>query len=276
MHVISAISVGADGVKLGDVNGDGLLDLAVGWEEGGVTTVHLHPGYGAAHSRWPTVIVGTTPSVEDATFADIDGDGRLEVFSFTEGDDKSVYISRPPADVARVLTASAWQQEIIPVSRDRMMWMFGSPTRLRTGGDMVLLAGGKDADAEIGWFQRSDDGSGPPEWTWNPISKVGWLMSLWSSDMDGDGDIDVVLTDRYGPQRGVRWLENPGHDTGDQRTWPCHFIGAGTREVMDMALADIDGDGLEDAVVAINDGELVWFRRGDSSGLTWRLEDIPL
>ncbi|MBM3891804.1 MAG: hypothetical protein FJ388_22030, partial [Verrucomicrobia bacterium] len=34
MHFIDNTSRGADGVKLADVNGDGLLDIACGWEEG--------------------------------------------------------------------------------------------------------------------------------------------------------------------------------------------------------------------------------------------------
>ena len=33
-HVIDDSSVGADGVRLADVNGDGLPDITTGWEEG--------------------------------------------------------------------------------------------------------------------------------------------------------------------------------------------------------------------------------------------------
>jgi len=35
-------------------------------------------------------------------------------------------------------------------------------------------------------------------------------MSLVPHDLDGDGDLDVVLSDRTGSRRGVFWLENPG------------------------------------------------------------------
>ncbi|MCA9051673.1 MAG: hypothetical protein KDA89_23205, partial [Planctomycetaceae bacterium] len=34
-HTIDQSSQGADGVRFGDVDGDGRLDLATGWEEGG-------------------------------------------------------------------------------------------------------------------------------------------------------------------------------------------------------------------------------------------------
>ena len=44
IHVIDASSRGADGVRLADVNGDRLMDVTTGWEEGGITRVYLHPG----------------------------------------------------------------------------------------------------------------------------------------------------------------------------------------------------------------------------------------
>lgn len=61
-HIIDDSSQGADGVKLADVDGDGTLDIAVGWEEGGVTRVYLNPGPKDSKSQWPAVTVGKTPS----------------------------------------------------------------------------------------------------------------------------------------------------------------------------------------------------------------------
>ena len=34
-HTIDKSSIGADGIRMLDVNGDGLHDIATGWEEGG-------------------------------------------------------------------------------------------------------------------------------------------------------------------------------------------------------------------------------------------------
>ena len=44
LHTIDNTSKGADGIRLEDVNGDGLLDIATGWEEGGVVRAYVHPG----------------------------------------------------------------------------------------------------------------------------------------------------------------------------------------------------------------------------------------
>jgi hypothetical protein len=43
-HVIDDASRGADGIRLADVNGDGLPDIAAGWEEGGTVRAYLNPG----------------------------------------------------------------------------------------------------------------------------------------------------------------------------------------------------------------------------------------
>ena len=43
-HTIDDSSKGADGIRLADINGDGLPDIATGWEEGGIVRAYLHPG----------------------------------------------------------------------------------------------------------------------------------------------------------------------------------------------------------------------------------------
>src|SRR3954452_5850648 len=65
-HAVDASSRGADGVRLADVNGDGLADIATGWEEGGRVRVCLNPGRSAAKRPWPAVTVGNVRSPEDA------------------------------------------------------------------------------------------------------------------------------------------------------------------------------------------------------------------
>src|ERR1700752_252896 len=57
-HTVDSSISGADGVRLGDANGDGLPDIATGWEEGGVVRAYLHPGYAGVRKAWPSVQVG--------------------------------------------------------------------------------------------------------------------------------------------------------------------------------------------------------------------------
>jgi hypothetical protein len=84
-HVIDDSSRGADGIRLADVNGDGLPDITTGWEEGGTVRVYLNPGPTKAKEKWPAVTVGHVGDVEDAVFVDLDGDGTLDLVFSCEG-----------------------------------------------------------------------------------------------------------------------------------------------------------------------------------------------
>ncbi len=89
-HTIDNSSRGADGVRLVDVNDDGLADITTGWEEGGVIRVYLNPGPAEAKKAWPAVTVGQVKSPEDAVFADLDGDGAVDVITCEERDNLGV------------------------------------------------------------------------------------------------------------------------------------------------------------------------------------------
>lgn len=48
-HMIDGSRMKSEGIRLGNVNGDGLVDLAVGWESEDESAVYLNPGIGRAH-----------------------------------------------------------------------------------------------------------------------------------------------------------------------------------------------------------------------------------
>ena len=91
MHTIDNGSEGADGVRLADMNGDGLPDIATGWEEGGSIRVYLNPGTEKAKAPWPQIVVGSVGSPEDAVMGDMDGDGAVDVVSCSEGKTEQIW-----------------------------------------------------------------------------------------------------------------------------------------------------------------------------------------
>lgn len=274
-HTIDDSSRGADGVKLADINGDGLMDIATGWEEGGVTRIYLNPGPVKSKSNWPATTVGKTPSVEDAVFADMDSNGVLDVVSCCEGDTKKIYVHWSPSKRADLLSTKKWHQAELPGSiKHSQQWMFAWPFQVDGKNGVDLIAGSKGKNAQIGWFEAPKNGRDLAGYKWHPISKAGWIMSIWKRDMDEDGDLDVVVSDRRGSLRGCRWLENPGHGSLQTEPWNSHHMGAGDKEVLSMALGDLDGDGLEDAVVAANDMKILFLKRLDKKGLEWRTHVI--
>jgi len=273
--VVDDSSKGADGVRLGDVNGDGLCDIVTGWEEGGVTRVYVHPGHADVRKPWPAVTVGRTGSVEDAMFADLDGDGALDVVTCCEGNTRKMFVHWGPKDKSRLLDPAAWEQQVLPAADARMMWMFAVAAQIDGANGIDLIAGGKGDGAQVGWFEAPADPRNLAAWTWHPMTDVGWVMSIRLADMDGDGDTDVVITDRKGPLRAAHWLENPGPGPARQQPWTSHAIGSVGREVMFMTLADLDADGLEDAIVAVKPADVLWLRRLDSRGCRWSQTAIP-
>ena len=91
-------------------------------------------------------------------------------------------------------------------------------------------------------------------------------------DMDGDGDLDVVMACGAFAAAGENsrrfvWYENPGKPNG--QPWKVHVIGEGFEHASEAAAADLDGDGDIDVAATVwgPEGHLLWFENpGDPKG----------
>ncbi len=97
-------------------------------------------------------------------------------------------------------------------------------------------------------------------WSWRKLSETSLDEALSAGDIDLDGDTDLLL--------GTVWLRNDGS------SWSEHTLYE-TRASPDRnRLADIDGDGLPDAVVgyeAINiAGKLAWYQNQPPHTAGWK------
>lgn len=249
-HIIDRQAAGADGVRLADVNNDGRLDVTVGFEEGDLTRAFLHPGVDEVKTPWPAVTVGGSPSVEDAVFADLDADGAMDVISCCEGGERKVIIHWAPSDAGDYLNADAWESSPITESVGRTMWMFCVPMDIDGKNGVDLVVGSKGGDAAIGWFESPRNPRELSKWKWHPMCKAGWIMSLKAIDMDADGDLDVLTTDRKGETRACKWLENPGVGGDVTAPWRQHILGGTDAENMFLTVGDLDNDGRDDILWA--------------------------
>ncbi len=275
-HTIDASSRGADGVRLADVNGDGLPDITTGWEEGNRTRVYLHPGPANAKSPWPAVTAGETPKPEDAVFADLDGDGATDVVSCTEA--KRVYINWAPKVPAEYLDPGAWQMVSVPAVEGISRWMFAVPMDIdrKHGADLVVAGkrSGVAGKLAMGWLQAPADPRDTVAWKYHGFYDIAWAMSVVAHDVDADGDPDVIVSDRKARGRGDRtnqgvlWLENPGPGKATG-VWPEHRIGLAGREVMFLDVTDLDSDGKTDILVAVKPDAVHWLRCTDNPRDAW-------
>jgi hypothetical protein len=274
-HAIDNSSRGADGVRLADVNGDGLPDIATGWEEGGLIRVYLNPGRAKAKQPWPAVTVGKVGRPEDAVFADLDGDGATDVVSCCEGGVKSVFVHWAPSEKGRYLDPAAWKTEAFPALAGQQLFVFCLPLQVdgRHGVDLVI--GSKTKGGQIGWLECPADARDLAAWKWHPLGASRWVMSLMARDLDGDGDADILASDRDGAHRGCLWLENPGSGAAQTAPWKSHRIGPEGVEATFLDLADFDADGMLD-VVAPSFARQLWFhRRTAAVPPQWESSELP-
>lgn len=270
-HTIDDSLFGADGPRLADANGDGFPDIAVAWEQSGRSRVYLHPGVaGDPRQPWRYVEAGPAPDVEDAVFADLDADGKLDVLSCTDRHQRVI------AHFAPREADGAWETREFPVAVvPDHPWMFGVGVDLSGDGLPDPLIGGKSSRsrvAKVGWLARpADDRRNLTGWTFHSIGEVGWTMTMQVHDFNADGRPDLLLSDRRPDAglQGLRWLENPGTQGG---VWQNRFIGARNREVMFADLADLTGDAVPEVVVVTHDRRLFWYQR--LSHEVWRENEI--
>lgn len=228
-HTIDRSSRGADGVKVADLNQDGLQDVVTGWEEGGVTRVCFHPGVESCRKPWPAVTVGSTASVEDATLVDLDGDGYHDVVSACEGRVRSLFVHWAPRSIDQLSETGKWRQDRWPAANGVTSWMFSAAAQIDGKHGADVLVGSKQPNGQVSWLQSPPDARDLAAWKLHRLTAAGWIMSLRTLDLDKDGDPDVLYSDRRGPNSGIYWLENV--DGGSR--WVKHPIGlVGTQEVM--------------------------------------------
>lgn len=264
-HTIDNSSRGADGVRLADVNRDGWLDIATGWEEGGVIRVYVNPGPKKAAEAWPAVTVGKVKSPEDAVFADLDGDGAVDVVSSCEGRTKTMFFHWAPSSAERYLDSAAWKTDPVPVTKNAQSWMFALPFDIDGKYGIDLVVSSKGSGACIGWLESPENPRDVSAWKFHRLRDAGWIMSLEKFDMDGDGDFDIVATDRKGARRGVLWLENPGADANREGAeWQDHSLGGSGREGMFLDVAVAKDGALDEILVAVKPVDVLRIRRSSA------------
>ena len=240
---VGAASAGR-AVALGDLDGNGTLDLV---QVGAVTgTVWLNDGAGnlAAH---PTTPEFETNASWNVVLGDIDADGDQDAIVARAADGSSVWVNDGLGNLSPHATT--------PVLGSGNVGELAMGD-LDSDGDLDLLAGYRDYRPIFVWL---NDGTGDfqSEGSFGPSGCFG----LAAGDLDNDGDLDAVSV--YLDALGAVWLNDGAGRFGPHPTTPSL---SGT-DGMDVALGDLDGDGDLDALIARRDllSQTVWVNDGDGA-----------
>jgi hypothetical protein len=228
------------------------------------------------------VSVGTVASPEDAVLVDVDADGAVDVVSSCEGGTRAVHIHWAPARAEDYLDQSLWQTAEMP-NVPRVQWMFAAPADIDGKNGIDIIVGAKNDGAPLGWLESPATPRDLATWAWHPLCAVGWIMSIIPRDMDDDGDVDILASDRRGPSRGVFWLEHPGQADA-AGVWKRHELFGADAEVMfmdrvdwsgvwEMACATADKGIIAKSMVDSNPRDFSWPARG-GTGKSVALGDL--
>ncbi len=97
-----------------------------------------------------------------------------------------------------------------------------------------------------------------------------------TADVNGDGWVDVVASNRGDASLQVCWWQNPGDAGG---TWPRRTVATGEdfTQSRSVEVGDLDGDGDADIVVAgiaTTMSYITWYENADGDGTAWNSWDV--
>lgn len=262
-HVIidSHAPVNQEGFGVGDIKGDGQLDMV---------TSGSTPGGGLYWYESPTwakhTIDATGAFADDMQLVDVNGDGSLDIVVPEEKGSKEVRWYENPRPKGNPAT-DPWKMHVIG-HFDKFHFEEAHDVEV---GDLngdgkidVLIAAQKwlpprpaNQPEDVIFFQNNPD-------SWTPVvvsNTYGEGTCL--ADLNGDGRLDIV--------KGGWWLKNPKDPIHDK--WPQHWFVRGWPDRAGVTVADINQDGRPDVVLAPaeSEGRLSWFESPpDAVQGTWK------
>jgi len=268
-------------VVVGDINNDGLADVASISDDSQPVQIHLR---NPVTGEFRTISVASGPpltSLADIELADLNRDGKLDIVLLVA----DTGLSAKGAQPALVMLIQG-ADPATPADWTMVPGLTGSfPTNLLLGNVKVsdIVVGQMDGEngpdilvvtkGAVRLFRNPGDAqvTSPALWLSTIIeANASEKAKVDLADIDNDGDQDVVMTDAGGSGFNVRWLQNPlisppGTDLSRIPTYMSDLVRPdlidplfeSTAGASAVALGDINNDGLVDAVSVSDESQTV-------------------
>ncbi len=261
-HEVTTYLDGAIQVRADDIDGDGDLDVVgAGQFAEMITWYENDAGDG---SSWVDHDIFSTLDYDGQYHAiypaDVDGDDDLDlVVGMVNNTDGLGWFEN---DLGEPIP---WSWHTFEASVYNCKWVVAADLGDDSDPDLLVAADvwdfSEDYWEESAWLVN-DSGSFSKNVVESGSHYDWWLRP---ADVDGDGDIDVVLADESAGE--VVWWEDVD---GDGQSWSSHGVASGFDQVQSIFVFDLEQDGDPDIVGAAYEAdEVAVFENADGTGTDW-------
>ncbi|MBG43661.1 MAG: hypothetical protein CL530_06800 [Aequorivita sp.] len=245
--VISNITDGAYVVIAADIDGDGDMDVISGSDNSGIAWYENTDGNG--NFGLARIINSAAPIARSITAADIDGDEDLDIVGSNSGpyvklswyENLDGMGNFSPPEVVDTSNFAMYPIYTIDIDGDNDM-------------DILVIAAVSGAD-KVAWYENDGIGNFGSQIVISDEPIDVW--SIYSADLDQDGDNDILATGGGAFDGEIVWFENLD---GTGSFGSKNVISIEHQFPRSVIAADIDNDGDMDVIASSqNDDKIAWY-----------------